>query len=87
LLNEKAVEFPRPAYTPEAKKAGLIGTVIVEILVNEQGYVESAKAIEGPEELRPAAVAAAMKARFMVRFQAGKPSKVSGTLKYDFPPK
>ncbi len=62
-----------PAYPAEAKAKGITGTVIVEVLVDRDGRVESAKAIEGPEELRATAVAYASAWKFKPAVLDGKP--------------
>jgi len=46
---------PAPPYPPLAKAARIQGTVIVEIVVDPQGTVVSARAMEGPVELRQVA--------------------------------
>lgn len=62
---------PAPAYPAEAKTHGIQGTVEVEIIVDAQGVPVGVKALSGPEELRPTAVAYAEDWRF-------EPFKVKG---------
>ncbi len=50
-----------PAYPPEAKAAGVEGSVPVKITINDAGQVISAVATDGPPLLRQAAVDAAKK--------------------------
>jgi len=57
-------KVPLPEYPQEAKEAGITGSVIVAVRVNEKGIVELAAACKGPAILRPAAVLAAYKAVF-----------------------
>ncbi|WLT30166.1 M56 family metallopeptidase [Geothrix sp. PMB-07] len=45
-----------PSYPPEAKEAGIQGTVVVLLTIDVEGLVSSAKAISGPEELHECAV-------------------------------
>jgi len=55
---------PAPPYPPLAKIARIQGTVVVEIIVGVDGLPVSAKALEGPPQLRDAAVSYAMKWKF-----------------------
>lgn len=84
VLNGKATALPRPNYPAEARNAGIEGMVMVRVLVDEEGNVISAEAIEGPKELRDVSVAAALKAKFSPTRLQGYPVKVSGTISYNF---
>ena len=84
VLNGKAVSKPAPAYPAAARAAGLSGTVVVWITVDECGRVETASALSGPQLLREASVEAAHKARFTPTRLAGLPVKVAGTLTYNY---
>ncbi|HEX2640919.1 MAG TPA: TonB family protein [Pyrinomonadaceae bacterium] len=44
IVNGKAVKLPKPEYPTEAKASRLEGTVIVNVVINENGDVESAEA-------------------------------------------
>jgi bla regulator protein blaR1 len=46
---------PAPSYPADAKIKGIQGTVVVEVLIDEQGGVTKVEAVSGPEELRPTA--------------------------------
>ncbi|HKS29843.1 MAG TPA: TonB family protein [Pyrinomonadaceae bacterium] len=84
VLNDKAIEKPLPPYPAVAKAAGASGTVTVNVIVDEEGRVEKAKAISGHPLLRQAAVEAAYQARFTPTKLSGAPVKVSGVITYDF---
>lgn len=84
VLNRKAVKNPAPTYPVEARAARVTGTVVVQIVVDEKGIVEKAKAISGHPLLREAAVHAAYEARFAPTRISGRPVKVSGKLVYRF---
>lgn len=84
VLNGKAVSKPAPAYPAEAKEAGAQGVVTVQITVNEDGTVESAKAAGGHPLLQEAAVEAARKAKFSPTLLSGQPVKVRGVVTYNF---
>ena len=84
VLNGKAISLPKPAYPAEARRAGASGTVTVQITVDEQGDVISARAISGHPSLQDAAVAAASRAKFSPTRLSGQPVKVTGMVTYNF---
>ena len=84
VLNGRAVSLPKPFYSQMARNAGASGVVVVEILIDENGVVISARAVSGHPMLRPEAAKAAYQARFSPTFLSGKPVKVSGVLTYNF---
>jgi protein TonB len=56
----------------------------VQILIDEQGRVISAKATSGNPLLQGAAVQAAYRALFTPTILSGKPVKVTGSITYNF---
>jgi TonB family protein len=84
VLNGKAVKKPPPHYPPVAKAAGQQGTVVVQITVDEEGNVISAKAVSGAPLLRGAGEEAARGAKFTPTTICGHPVKVSGVITYNF---
>jgi TonB family protein len=84
LLNAKAMKLPAPSYPQEAILAEATGVVAVQVLVNEQGKVETAKAVSGHPLLQAVAVKAALKAEFKPLLVNGQPVKVGGLLVYNF---
>jgi TonB family protein len=84
VLNGKAVSKPAPAYPPVARAARASGTVVVRIVVDEEGKVTEAEAVSGHPLLRQAAVQAAKHARFSPTFLSGQPVKVTGNITYNF---
>lgn len=84
VLNGKAVSLPKPLYSVAARSFGASGVVNVEVLIDENGVVISARAVSGHSMLRLEAVKAAYQARFSPTFLSGKPVKVSGLLTYNF---
>jgi protein TonB len=58
--------------------------VVVEVTVDEQGNVMSARAISGHPLLKEAAVAAARGWRFTPTLLTGTPVKVIGTITFNF---
>ena len=84
VLNAKATSLPKAVYPEEAKRLKVRGRVTVRVVVDENGKVISAKAIDGPAPLRETAEAAARQATFAPTTQDGITVKVTGTLTYDF---
>ena len=86
ILNDRALELPKPEYPAAAKKDRISGQVQVKVVLDETGKIISAEAVFGPEQLRAAAVEAAKRARFKPILVFGEPQKVFGILLYDFAP-
>lgn len=86
VLNGKATSLPKPVYPPAARAVRATGSVSVQVLVNEQGYVEKASAVSGHPLLRASAEQAARIARFEPTKLSGQAVKVSGVLMYGFTP-
>ena len=84
VLNGKAISLPKPQYPPIARAARASGTVVVQVLIDENGSVVSAKAVSGPPLLLATAVAAARQARFSPTKLSGQPVKVTGVIQYNF---
>jgi len=84
VLNGKAVNLPVPDYPDFAKRSGIGGLVTVEVVIDENGKVISAKAIGGPSMLQKAAENAALRARFSPTLLTGQPVKVTGVINYNF---
>ena len=84
LISSKAIEKPAPPYPPLAKTAKTQGAVAVQIVIDEQGRVISAKALSGPPLLLQAAVQAAYRARFTPTILGGQAVKVTGSITYNF---
>ena len=86
FINGKAVSKPQPYYPEEAKRARAQGTVTVEILVGETGVVLSACAQKGDRHpsLKEVSEFAAYSARFTSTLVGGRPTKVRGTITYNF---
>lgn len=84
VLNSRALSLPPPTYPQLARNIRLQGTVIVQVLIDEQGNVLSAKATSGHPILIPEAQRAAMRARFSPTLLSGQPVKVQGAITYNF---
>ena len=84
VLNGKAISLPNPPYPPVARAAKASGTVVVQVIVDENGNVISAQAVSGHPLLKAAAVAAARGAKFSPTKLSGQPVKVTGVITYNF---
>ena len=84
VLNGLATSLPKPVYPPEAREAKVSGAVTVQVTIDEEGNVISAKAVSGHPLLRDAAVDAALLAKFTPLQLTGEPVKSSGVLTYNF---
>jgi len=84
VLNGKAISLPKPGYPAIAKAAHASGTVVVQVLIDENGNVVSANAVSGHPLLIQAAVSAARSAKFSPTKLSGQPVKVTGVIQYNF---
>jgi TonB family protein len=60
----KAIDRPTAPYPEEARRKGIEGKVTLSIVVDEKGNVSQARALSGPQELVPAALASVKMWRF-----------------------
>jgi TonB family protein len=84
VLNGRVLSKPQPTYPRIAIAARAQGTVTVEVIVDEEGYVISARAVEGHPLLQQAAVQAARQVRFTPTRLEGVAVKVIGVITYNF---
>jgi TonB family protein len=84
LLNGRALSLGWPSYPPVARAAHVSGTVTVQVIIDEQGNVIAARAVDGHPLLQPAAVSAARQSRFSRTLLDGEPVRVTGVIKYNF---
>ena len=84
VLQGSAVRRVQPQYPRAAQQAGLSGSVIVQVTVDETGKVITARGLCGPGLLIEAAVAAAREWRFKPTLVDGAPAKVIGILTFNF---
>jgi TonB family protein len=87
VLNGRAVVLPRPEYPREARGLNLYGIVVVQVEIDENGKVTSAKDLcQGLPCLSEASVKSAYQARFSPTTISGVPVRVKGTIVYNFVP-
>jgi TonB family protein len=84
ILNGKAISLPRPAYPAIARQAHASGTVVVQVVIDEEGNVIWATAVSGHPLLQQAARQAALGAKFSPTKLSGQAVKVAGVLTYNF---
>jgi protein TonB len=84
VITGQAISLPQPAYPTIPKQMRIQGRVSVQVLIDEEGRVISANAMDGHPMLAPAAQRAALQARFRPTLLSGQPVKVSGVITYDF---
>lgn len=84
LINSQALVLPKPPYPSLARQIRLQGTVVIQVLIDENGKVLSAKPVSGHPLFIPEAQRAAMQARFSPTTLNGVPVKISGMISYNF---
>ena len=84
VLNGRALSLPAPIYPEYARRMHIGGLVEVEVVVDENGKVISARALAGPSSLRDVAVQAAYRAHFSPTKLSGQPVKITGKINYNF---
>ena len=82
-LNSKALSLPPAKLTDEAKRQKQSGKITVRVIIDENGKVVSALALNGPAVLRKIAEEAARQATFAPTTQDGIIVRVTGELVYD----
>jgi TonB family protein len=86
LLNAQAKSLPKPSFPIQARMMRISGVVTVEVIIDSNGKVISARATNGPKIFHPAAVEAALKAEFMPAKVSGEGIKATGLINYNFQP-
>lgn len=84
ILVGKAISKPAPQYPTIAKAAGVQGPVVVQVLIDENGRVVSAKVTSGHPLLQQAALQTAYRWKFSPTVLTGTPVKVTGVVTYNF---
>jgi TonB family protein len=84
VLQGEAIRRVEPPYPAAAHMNGISGAVVVEVTVDEAGNVVKAHALSGPGMLKDAAVDAAKQWKFKPTLLSGMPTKVIGTVTFNF---
>jgi TonB family protein len=83
----KLVKSVEPKYPPEAKNAGVRGTVRLRGVVTREGVIDQAEVITGHPLLAAAAVEAVMRWRYQPALLNNQPVEVNITIDVDFTPR
>ena len=84
LTLANAVKMVTPLYSPVAQRSLVEGRVTVEVEIDANGEVTSAKAISGHQMLRTSAEDAAKRSKFKPATFNNEPIKGKGTIIYNF---
>lgn len=82
--NSKPILLLKPEYPKAGTAVGAAGAVSVEILIDENGNVESAEPLSGHPLLWAESTKAALKSKFAPAKLSGSSVKVRGTIVYNF---
>jgi TonB family protein len=84
VLRKAAVVLPEPQYPADAELARASGPVQVELIIDQNGVVTTARATSGNPMLFDAATSAARKARFLMSAFSNGPTNAYSVLTYNF---
>ena len=83
-LNSRAVRLQTPVYPQDARRLGIQGKVLVQLTLDEQGNVTSAKSTSGNALLRNSAEDAARRSKFKPVLVDNQPVKATGFIIYSY---
>lgn len=84
LTEADAIQMFKPAYSHTASRMNIGGKVTVEIEIDTEGNVTSAKAVNGHQFLRQDSEIAALKSKFKPAMIGNKPVKAKAQIVYNF---
>jgi TonB family protein len=84
LLQNLAVKLAIPIYPPMERSMKIVGLVTVEVTINKDGKVISAKAINGPKGLRRPSEIATRNSTFKPYMVDNNPVNATGFITYNF---
>jgi TonB family protein len=84
VVNGSATYLPKPTFSAAAKAVGASGLVTVQITIDEQGNVISAKVMSGHPMLRSDCERAARNTKFSPTLLSKQAVKATGILTYNF---
>jgi Flp pilus assembly protein TadD len=84
VLRKAAIALPEPQYPADAELARASGPVQVELIIDQNGVVTTARATSGNPMLFDAATSAASKARFLMSAFSDRPTGAYSVLTYNF---
>lgn len=80
----RVIRLPKPTYPPLARAARVQGTVQIQVIIDVDGKVIAAAAIDGHPLLYPACLQAARASEFSPTKWEGQFVKVIGVIQYQF---
>ena len=81
----RLIAKPEPHYTEEARRQGIVGTVVLRVIFSNTGEITQIRTIQGlPLGLTERAIAAAREIRFISAKKNGRPVSVYMQLEYNF---
>lgn len=83
-LVDRATQKVNPVYPADARAQGVVGTVKVNLMVDQRGEIIEIQSIEGPVLLQNAARDAALKWKFQPNLVDGNPTSMTGYLTFNF---
>ena len=83
-LQGKVLRRLAPPYPPLAKSSRIAGSVLVHVVVDEQGEIIFARPVSGPPSLQPISVEAARQYVFDSAIHEGKKVRIEGFLTFNF---
>ena len=84
LTSAHATRMVTPTYSLVAQKSNIEGKVVVDVELDENGDVVSAKSASGPQMLRASAEDAAKRSKFKPGTYNNKPIRAKGAIVYNF---
>jgi TonB family protein len=84
LLNRRAIFLDKPHFPGAARGQGVSGRVMVKVVVDTDGKVISARAVDGPTVFRENSEKAAMKSKFGPTEFCGTPARITGIITYNY---
>jgi TonB family protein len=80
VMQKNLVNKAIPVYPPDAKKAKIQGTVVLEAVVGKDGSVENLRVVSGPAELQQSALDAVRQWKYKPYLLNGNPVQVKTTV-------
>lgn len=80
VMAGQKISGPIPVYPPEAKKARIQGTVLIDVVISKEGSVLSPEVTSGPKELRDSALEAVRQWKYKPFLLNGEPIEVKTTI-------
>lgn len=80
VMASQRIGGPMPVYPPEAKKARIQGTVLIDVVISKDGSVLSPEVTSGPKELRESALDAVRQWKYKPFLLNGEPVEVKTTI-------